>query len=73
MQGNNIVKEAMTLSDVTQKDLQKLLNLKSQSSISTMLKSDMRISTFVKLLNVLNCELVVQHKSDDKTWEVTNE
>ena len=73
MQGNNIVKEAMTLSKVTQKDLQKLLNLKSQSSISTLLKSDMRISTFVKLLNVLDCELVVQHKSDDKKWEVTNE
>lgn len=73
MQGNNIVKEAMTLSKVTQKDLQKLLNLKSQSSISTMLKSDMHISTFVKLLNVLDCELVVQHKSDDKRWEVTNE
>ena len=73
MQGNNIVKEAMTLSKVTQKDLQKLFNLKSQSSISTMLKSDMRISTFGKLLNVMDCELVVQHKSDDKKWEVTNE
>lgn len=71
MQGNNIVKEAMTLSNLTQKDLQKLMNLKSQSSISTMLKSDMRISTFVKLLEALDCEVIVKRKSGDKDWTVT--
>lgn len=71
MQGNNIVREAMALSKLTQKDLQKLMNLKSQSSISTMLKSDMRISTFVKLLEVLDCEVIVKRKSEDKDWTVT--
>lgn len=71
MQGNNIVKEAMALCNLTQKDLQKLMNLKSQSSISTMLKSDMRISTFVKLLEALNCEVIVTYKSGDKDWTLT--
>lgn len=71
MQGNNIIKEAMALSNLTQKDLQKLMNLKSQSSISTMLKSDMRISTFVKLLEALNCEVTVKYKSGDKDWTLT--
>lgn len=71
MKSGNIIREVMTVSNLTQKELQAILNLKSQSSISSMLKSDMRISTFVKLLEVMDCELVVKSKASDKTWNVT--
>lgn len=69
MKEKDIVREVMTLTGFTQVDLQKELGLKSQSSISTYLKGDsMKVDTFVKMLKVMGCKVVVIH--DDKEWEV---
>lgn len=71
MKEKDIVREAMTLTGFTQVDLQKELGLKSQSSISTYLKGDsMKVDTFVKMLKVMGCKVVVIHDGDDKEWEV---
>lgn len=68
MKEKNIVREAMNKSGFTQVDLQKALNLKSQSSISTYLKSDsMRVDTFVKMLNAMGYSVKVTNGENEWT------
>lgn len=68
MKEKDIVREAMNKSGFTQVDLQKALNLKSQSSISTYLKSDsMRVDTFVKMLNVMGYSVKVTNGENEWT------
>ena len=68
MKEKDIVREAMNKSGFTQVDLQKALNLKSQSSISTYLKSDsMRVDTFVKMLNAMSYSVKVTNGENEWT------
>jgi hypothetical protein len=68
MKEKDIVREAMNKSGFTQVDLQKALNLKSQSSISTYLKSDsMRVDTFVKMLNAMGYSVKVTNGENEWT------
>ncbi len=68
MKEKDIVREAMNKSGFTQVDLQKALNLKSQSSISTYLKSDsMRVDTFVKMLNTMGYSVKVTNGENEWT------
>ena len=68
MKEKDIVREAMNKSGFTQVDLQKALNLKSQSSISTYLKSDsMRVYTFVKMLNAMGYSVKVTNGENEWT------
>lgn len=70
MKDKDIVRNAMAKSGYTQVDLQKALNLKSQSSISTYLKSDsMKVDTFVKLLSVMGYEVTVRAKAAPEKTE----
>lgn len=68
MKEKDIVREAINKSGFTQVDLQKALNLKSQSSISTYLKSDsMRVDTFVKMLNAMGYSVKVTNGENEWT------
>lgn len=68
MKEKDIVREAMNKSGFTQVDLQKALNLKSQSSISTYLKSgSMRVDTFVKMLNAMGYSVKVTNGENEWT------
>jgi hypothetical protein len=68
MKEKDIVREVMNKSGFTQVDLQKALNLKSQSSISTYLKSDsMRVDTFVKMLNAMGYSVKVTNGENEWT------
>ena len=68
MKEKDIVREAMNKSGFTQVDLQKALNLKIQSSISTYLKSDsMRVDTFVKMLNAMGYSVKVTNGENEWT------
>ena len=68
MKEKDIVREAMNKSGFTQVDLQKALNLKSQSSISTYLKSDsMRVDTFAKMLNAMGYSVKVTNGENEWT------
>ena len=72
MKDKDIVREAMKKTGFTQVDMQKALNLKSQSSISTYLKGDsMRVDTFVKLLNVMGYSVRVTNGENE--WTVGND
>lgn len=68
MKEKDIIREAMNKSGFTQVDLQKALNLKSQSSISAYLKSDsMRVDTFVKMLNAMGYSVKVTNGENEWT------
>ena len=44
----------------------------SQSQFSTLLKSDMRISTLIRILNVLGYSIVIRKNNDDTEYELKN-
>ena len=72
MKEKDVVRAAMNKSGVTQVELQKALNLKSQSSISTYLKSDsMKVDTFVKMLSAMGYEVIVTNGENE--WTVGTE
>ena len=72
MKEKDVVRAAMNKSGVTQVELQKALNLKSQSSISTQLKSDsMKVDTFVKMLSAMGYKVIVTNGENE--WTVGTE
>lgn len=71
MKANEIVKNLMGQKGLTQNDLQKLLNLKTQSSVSQSLNRDMKTSTLVRFLTNMNCELVIKDKNTGMEYTVT--
>ena len=72
MKEKDVVRAAMNKSGVTQVELQKALNLKSQSSISTYFKSDsMKVDTFVKMLSAMGYKVIVTNGENE--WTVGTE
>lgn len=68
MKANDIVKSIMAEKGLTQGELTKILGVKSQSGVSQALNRDMRTSTLVRFLSILDCELVIRH--GDKEFKV---
>ena len=66
MKANEIVKSIMWDKHITQSELSKMLDFKTQSSVSWVLNRDMKVSTLVKFLSVLDCELVIRSKETGK-------
>ena len=64
MKANEIVKNIMSNKNITQSELTKMLNFKAQSAVSGVLNRDMKVSTLVKFLSALDCELVIRNKTD---------
>lgn len=72
MEAKNIIKSIMQKKDVTQIDIMQKLELKSQSSVSSMLSRDMKASTMVKFLEFLDCELVIRDKNTGEEYTVND-
>ena len=72
MEAKNIIKSIMQKKDVTQIDIMQKLELKSQSSVSSMLSRDMIASTMVKFLEFLDCELVIRDKNTGEEYTVND-
>lgn len=71
MTERDIIKSLMSEAKISQTDLQMALNLRSQSSITNYLKGgSMKVSTFVKILSVMDCELYVKSTKNEKEWKV---
>lgn len=64
MKANEIVKNIMSDKHITQSELTKMLNFKTQSAVSGVLNRDMKVSTLVKFLSVLDCDLVIKNKTN---------
>ena len=71
MKANNIVKTIMSNKRITQNDMTTLLNMKSQSAVSGALGRDMRISTLVEFIKVLDCEIIVRDKTSGEEYLIT--
>ena len=66
MKANEIIKSIMWDKHITQAELAETLNCTTQSAVSGVLNRDMRASTLVKFLAVLDCELVIRSKETGK-------
>lgn len=64
MKANDIVKMLMSNRGITQNDLTKILNMKSQSAVSGALNRDMKISTLIRFLDSMDCELVIKDRKN---------
>lgn len=71
MKANTAVKSIMGVKHITQADLTTMLNMKNQSSISGVLNRDMKTSTLVKFLSVLDCELIIKNSSTGEEYTIT--
>lgn len=73
MNGKQIVSEIMKKRGFTNALLSKKLNYSTVSGVSERLrgKQDMRVDTFVKFLEAMDCEVIVRSKLGDKTtWVI---
>ena len=75
MNGNDIVKSAMSESGITQLKMSELLGYTSQATVSQRLNTPrMSLDKFVEMLSVIGYEVVVRKtKVDQETGEVTKE
>ena len=71
MKANNIIKTIMGNRQITQGDLVSKMNMKSQSAISGALGRDMKISTLIRFLDCLDCELIVRDKNTGEEHHIT--
>lgn len=60
-----IIKGIMAVEKISQGDMTKKLNMKSQSGVSQALNRDMRMSMVLRFLEVLGCEIVVKHHNSE--------
>lgn len=72
MKSNEIIRAMMNATNTSQKQLQEALGLKSLSSVTGFLKSDVRCETLQKIAEVMNCEVVVKNRDTGKTWIISD-
>jgi hypothetical protein len=64
MKSNEVIKEVMTTEGVTQKALSSAMGLKSAQAVGNILyrENSVRVSSFVKMLDIMGYEVVVRKK-----------
>ncbi len=69
----NILKEVMTTRGYTQKYLATKLGFSTTSGVSEKLrrKEGMRIDTFIKFLNAMECDIIVKSRTSNDEWRIT--
>lgn len=75
MKHGDIIKELLKINNKTQQELAELMNT-TQSTIGSSLTRNIRISSFVNILNALGYSVVIQPTKKKLTkdqWELTNE
>lgn len=70
MKAKDIIKTVMTDRRITQGDITKLMDMKSQSAVSGALNRDMKITTLNRFLSALDCELVIKDKKTGQEYTV---
>ena len=61
MNANEVMKKAISDAGITQKELATTMQLKSAASLTGYLKSDVRISTFINIMNTLGYSVCVKN------------
>lgn len=70
MNANEVMKKAIADARVTQKELATTMQLKSAASLTNYLKSDVRISTFIHIMNTLGYSVCVKNDKTDEEIEL---
>ena len=73
MTSKDVIRDIMKSRCYTQQTLSEKLGYTSQSAIAARLKgaTEMRVDTLVKMLEAMDCELVVKSKlKDKKEWRI---
>ena len=67
-----IIKEIISKKGYTQKSLANKLGFEHASGVSEKLrrKGGMRLDTFVKILNAMDCEVVIRSKTNRDEWKI---
>lgn len=74
MKTSTAIKEIMRTRGFSNETLSKQLGYKHASGVSERLRSDIRVSTLVKTLDAMGCELVIRSKLSDKgVWVIDGE
>ena len=74
MECKNVIREVMKLRGFSNKTLAESIGYKTASGVSERLRGNMRVDVLVKMLDAMNCELVVKSKLADKSqWDITEE
>lgn len=70
-----IIKEIIAKKGYTQKSLAAKLGYEHASGVSEKLrrKGGMRLDTFIKILNAMECEVVIRSKTNRDEWRVDSE
>ena len=73
MKAKDIIAEAMKKDKITQRELAEAMGLKSPQAIGNILyrESSVRVSSFVKMLDIMGYEMVVRKKiGETEEWKV---
>lgn len=73
MKASEAIRQVMKSRYYTNQILADKLGYKYASGVSERLRSDMRVSVLLKMLNEMDCELVIRSKLTDKGEWVINE
>jgi|GEM_PF-6341347 len=65
MNANEVMRKAISDTGMTQKDLAETMHLKSAASLTGYLKSDVRISTFINIMNTLGYSVCVKNDKEE--------
>ena len=70
---SNVIKQILKFRDLTQRELADKAGYKSQSNITGLLnQGDMRLSGLIKMVEALDCELIVRDKKGtSQEWIIT--
>ena len=65
MNANEVMRKAISDAGVTQKELATTMQLKSAASLTGYLKSDVRISTFINIMDTLGYSVCVKNDKQE--------
>lgn len=71
MTANDIIRELKERKGFSNKTLADALGYKTTSGVSERLRGNMRVDVLAKMLEVMECEIVIRSKSDNKEWVVS--
>ena len=70
MKAKEVIKSLMSDRHITQGDITKMMDMKSQSAVSGALNRDMKITTLTRFLTALICELIIRDKDSGREYMV---
>lgn len=71
MKAKTIIQTLMRNKNITQVALTDMMNLKTQSAVSSALNRDMKITSFLRFVDALGGELIVRNTETGEEYKIT--